>query len=187
MAIRVEVKLTGIEVLTRSDVINAMKRALRLLGEYWHDAFAWKRFTKIGYSEYRFRPRTAKYDKYKLRHLGHNDPLVLKGEARAEALSESTKQRIRVTRDTVTIPLPTKLNRYNPKGPNMAEEVRAVSRAEIGDLEDALVVFIPQELDRAVPPHLRNRGETGGRVKSLRLIGSRNQRIVEPIPARRAA
>lgn len=187
MAIRVEVKLTGIETLTRSDVINAMKRALRQLGEYWHDAFAWKRFTQLGYTEYRFRRRTTKYDKYKRRHLGHNNPLLVSGEGRDETLSESTKHRIRVTRDTVTIPLPTKFNRYNPAGPNMAEEIRAVSREEIGQLEQSLVAFIEGELDRAVPAYLRNRGEIGGRVQSLRLIGTRNQRIVEPIARQRAA
>ena len=96
-------------------------------------------------------------------------PLVLTGEGRDEALSESTKSRIKVTRDSVTIPLPRKFNLYNPQGPNMSEEVRAVSRAELRILEENLVLLIDEELDRAVPAHLRNRGEIGGRVSSLRL------------------
>jgi hypothetical protein len=187
MAIRVEVTLTGIEALTRSGVINAMKRALRSLGEYWHDAYAWKRFTPLGYSEYRFRQRSAQYNKAKLRFRGHTNPLLLTGEGRDETLSESTKRRIRVTRSAVTIPLPTKFNRYNPKGPNMAEEIRAVSRAEIPQLEENLVVYIDEELDRAVPAHLRNRGFIGGRVSRLKLIGTSRQRIVEPIARRKAA
>jgi hypothetical protein len=187
MAFVIEYKLTGIELLTRSQVINATKRALRSLGEYWHEAFAWKRFTELGYSEYGFRRRSAKYDFYKQRHRGHTNPLVLRGETREETLSESTKARIHTTRDTVTIPLPTKVNRYNPKGPNLPEEIRSVSRSEIAVLEENLVLFIEDELDREVPAHLRNRGEIGGRVERLRIRGVRGgQRIVNPL-TRRAA
>lgn len=164
-----EYKLTGIELLQRMQVVNAMKRALRRMGEYWHEAYAWKRFTPLGFTEYGFRPRSIKYTKAKLKHWGHANPLVASGEGRDEALSESTKARIRVTRDSVTIPLPRKFNLYNPKGPNMADEVRAVSSAELRQLEENLVIYIEDELDKEVPAHLRNRGEIGGRVKSLEL------------------
>lgn len=179
MAIVVSYKLTGIEALTRMQAVNAVKAALRFLGEYWHDAMLWKRFTSLGYSEYRFRPRTTKYDKAKLRHWGHNNPLVLTGEGMEEALSESTKQRIRVTRDSVTIPLPRKFNRYNPKGPNMSEEVRAVSRGEIPILERVLVQSIDEQLAAAVPPDAQ--GATP-RVSRLRLHSYRyGPRIVNPV------
>lgn len=170
MAIVLSYKLTGIEVLTRSQVKNAIKRALRFyVGEYWFEAFLWKRFTLIGYSEYGFKPRSPKYNRAKLKHRGHNNPLVLKGEGMEEAMSEQTRARIKVTETSVTVPLPRKYNRYNPKGPNMSEEVRAVSQAELRILEGNLVMGIEDELDAEVPPHLRNQGYIGGRVKSLKL------------------
>jgi hypothetical protein len=195
MAIVIEYQLTGIEVLTRIQVVNALKAALRSLGEYWHEAFAWKRFTPLGYSEYGFRPRTLKYDRAKQRHLGHTNPLlgsgkrkgVFIGHGRDELLSESTKTRIRVTRDSVTIPMPRKFNQYNPKGPNMSEEVRTVSTGELRQLEENLVLYIEEELDRAVPVHLRNRGEIGGRVESLELKTFRPFRTFSPAQRRAAA
>jgi hypothetical protein len=148
MAIVLEYKLTGIELLTRMQVVNAMKAALRATGEYWHEAFAWKRFTPLGFTEYGFEPRSRKYNEAKLLHYGHTNPLVATGEGREEALSESTKSRIRVTRDSVTIPLPTKFNLYNPKGPNMADEVRAVSKQELSILEENLVINIERDAVR---------------------------------------
>jgi hypothetical protein len=185
MAIVISYKLTGIETLTRMQVVNAFKRALLALGAYWHDAMAWKRFTQLGYSEYGFARRSPRYDKAKVRHLRHNNPLVRTGEGRDEALHPSTVARIRVTRDSVTIPMPRKFNRYNPRGPNMAEEVRAVSRAEIQILEDRLVMFIDDELAREVKPEDQG---ANPRVQSLRLHGMRGgQRIVNPVARRSAA
>jgi hypothetical protein len=64
----VEYKLTGIELLTRTQVNNAAKHALRRVGEYWHEAFAWKRFTPLGFTEYGFKRRTIKYMRRKARH-----------------------------------------------------------------------------------------------------------------------
>ncbi|MGD9632544.1 MAG: hypothetical protein AB7G28_22775 [Pirellulales bacterium] len=183
----VKYKLTGIEALSRSQVIDAVKAALRRLGALWHEAFAWKRFTKLGYTEYGFQSRSTKYDKYKLRHRGHTNPLMLTGEARDQLLSSSTVARIRVSRDTLRIPMPTKLNRYNPAGPNMADEVRAVSKDELRQLSDALVIFIEDELDKQVPPQARNRGEIGGRVRKLELRIFKPSRGVYAPAQRRAA
>lgn len=183
----VEYKLTGIEVLTRMQVINAVKRALHKLGEYWHDAFAWKRFTRQAYTEYGFRPRKLRYDRRKKSKFGEALPIVFSGEAREKLLSEGTKGRIRTTRDTVRIPMPTKLNRYNPKGPNLPDEVRRVSRAELNILQDNLVFWIEEELNREVPQHLRNQGYTGGQVRSLKLSGFRPQRSADPVQQRHAA
>lgn len=183
----VEYKLTGVEVLTRMQTVNAVKAALRRMGEYWHEAFAWKRFTPIAYAEYGFRRRSNRYEFKKRVKFGEALPLVYSGEAREELLSESTKSRIRVTRDTVRIPMPTKLNRYNPKGPVMPDEVRKVSRAELNLLQDNLVIDIEDELDKAVPVHLRNRGIVGGRVKRLRLTNFRPKPSADPVERRKAA
>jgi hypothetical protein len=188
VAIVVEYKLTGIEVLTRTQVKSAMKRAMRQLGEYWHEAFAWKRFTPLGFSEYGFRARTSKYWDYKahFRPAAAGLPLVLTGKGREEALSESTKRRIKVTEHSVTIPLPTKFNLSHPHGPKMSDEVRAVSAAEIKLLEENLVLFIEDALDAEVPAYLRNRGEIGGRVESLKLREFRRPRSARsPNPLRR--
>lgn len=189
MAIVVEYKLTGIELLTRSQVINAVKEALRRTGEYWFDAFLWKRFTPLGFTEYGFRSRSRKYESYKFKHrpAAAGVPLVLTGEGRDQAQSESTRHRIRATRDKVTIPLPTKFNLYNPKGPRMVDEVRHVTAAELRQLEGVLVQAINDELDKQVPAHLRNRGEIGGRVESLRLSPLRGGRGGNPADIRRKA
>lgn len=174
MAVYIEYKLTGAEALTRMQVVNALKAALRRLGEYWFEAMLWKRFTPRGHTEYGFRVRTLKYSKAKLKYRGHNLPLVNSGQGKREAMNESTRARIRVTRDKVTIPLPRKFNRSNPKGPRMSEEIRAVSRAELQLLEENLVWYIDEELDAAVPPHLRNRGYIGGRASGVRFRKSGN-------------
>lgn len=183
----IDYKLTGIEVLTRMQVINAVKRALRKLGEYWCDAFAWKRFTVEGAREYGFKPRKIKYNRRKRGKFGVALPLVYSGEAREQLLGNSTKNRIRTTRDTVRIPMPTKLNRYNPKGPNLPEEVRRASRAELNVLQENLVIDIEDELEKEVPAHLRNRGFTGGRVKRLKLTGFRPKPSANPVERRQAA
>lgn len=183
----VDYKLTGTEVLSRMQVVNAAKRALQRLGEYWHDAYAWKRFTAAGAAEYGFRQRSAKYSRRKLRQFGEALPLVFSGEAREELLSERTKTSIRVTRDTVRIPMPTKLNRYNPAGPNLPEEVRKVSRAELNTLQENLVLWLENELNREVPSHLRARGFVGGQVVRAKLTNFRKRPSGNPVERRKAA
>lgn len=185
MALVFEYRLTGVESLTRMQCINAVKRALRSMAEYWHEAFLWKRFTEIGYSEYNFRWRSAKYDKAKERRRGHTNPLVNTGAGRDEAMSLATLARIRVTRDKVTIPLPRKFNLSNPRGPKMSEEVRAVSRAEVRALEENLVWNIDHELAAEAEP---SEGTVGPRVGRLKISGLRGgQRIVNPVVRRTAA
>lgn len=190
MPIVIDYKLTGVESLTRTQVINAMKRALRGIGEYWFDAFLWKRFTPLGHTEYGFRKRSRKYDRFKRKHAVDGDgvPLVFTGEGRTLATSESTRARIHVTRHSVTIPLPRKFNRYNPKGPNMSEEVRHVSPAELRVLADNLVLLADAELANEVPAHLRIPGALKPQVKSLRLRNTQRQRrIGSPLNIRRRA
>lgn len=184
MALVFDYRLTGIESLTRMQCVNAVKDALRRVGEYWCDAFLWKRFTEIGYTEYNFRWRSRKYDKAKERHRGHTNPLVNTGEGRDEALATAA-QRVRVTRDKLTIPLPRKFNRNNPRGPKISEEVRAVSRAEVKVLEENLVFYINDELAQLAPP---TEGTVGPRVGRLKISGLRGgQRIVNPVVRRTAA
>lgn len=184
----VEYKLTGIELLTRMQVVNAVKRGLRRMGEYWHEAFAWKRFTVAGGNEYGFKPRRLSYHNKKVKWFGEALPLVFSGETREQLLGESTKARIKVTRDTVRIPMPTRINQFvSPYGVKPAEEIRRVSRAELNVLQDNLVLWIEDELSREVPVHLRNKGFTGGRVKSLGLKTFRGKRNANPVERRKAA
>lgn len=170
MAIVLDYKLTGIETLTRSRVINAMKRALERLGNYWFDNFAAKRFTHEAFSEYGFAPRSRKYEaaKARFRPEAAGLPLVLKGDLREQTLSEETRGKIETTRDKLIIRLPTKANLYNPKGPNMAEEIRAVSPGELKEMQDVLVAYIDEELDNEVAPGDRNKG-TNAHVARLAL------------------
>jgi hypothetical protein len=167
VAIVLEYKLTGIEALTRTQVIDAMKKALVRAGEFWHTSFAAKRFSPLGYSEYGFKPRKSRYERAKLRFFPGSAgiPLVLKGAWRDHVLSPSTVSRIRATRDTLRIPL----DAPHPTRPEQVDEVRSVTRDEIRQVKDAMVEFIEEELDAAVPPAERNRGVIGGRVKTLKL------------------
>lgn len=184
----VEYKLTGLEVLTRTQVVNAVKRALKRLGEYWHDAFAWKRFTVPGAFEYGFAPRSLKYQQRKKHKFGEALPLVFSGDTREMLLSDNTKQRITSTRDKVTIPMPTNINQYKPKGGvDIGEEIRKVSRSELNTLQDNLVFLIEDELDKEVPANLRNRGFSGGRVQSLKLSNFRPKPSANPVERRAAA
>lgn len=185
MALVFQYRLTGIESLTRMQCIDAVKRGLRQLGEYWCEAFLWKRFTPLAYTEYGFHRRSRKYDEAKKRFRGHTNPLVNSGEGRDEAMSPSTVARIRVTREKLTIPLPRKFNRSNPKGPKMSEEVRSVSRAEVKVLEENLVLYINDQLARVAQP---TEGTVGPRVGRLKISGIRGgQRIVNPVVRRSAA
>lgn len=184
----VDYKLTGIELLTRMQVVNAVKRALRRMGEYWHEAFAWKRFTAEGGQEYGFKPRRYTYDNKKRKYFGEALPLVFRGDTRDELLSENTKARIRVTRDTVRIPMPTRINQFVSRyGIKPADEIKRVSRAELDVLQENLVVWIEGELNSEVPAHLRNQGFTGGSVKRLSIKTFRGKRNANPVERRKAA
>jgi hypothetical protein len=158
-------KLTGTEALTRTQVINAMKRALVRVGHFWHEQFAEKRFTKLGFTEYGFKPRTPRFERNKLRFWPGSAglPLVMKGEWRERVLGASTVSRIRATRDTLTIPLAAP----HATRPDQAAEIRTVTRSELGQMKEALVAFVNEELDAEVPAADRNKGILGGRVKTL--------------------
>jgi hypothetical protein len=158
-------KLSGTEALTRTQVINAMKRALVRVGHFWHTNFAAKRFTKLGFTEYGFKPRSPRFERNKLRFWPGSAglPLVMKGEWRDRVLGPTTVARIRATRDTLTIPL----NAPHATRPEQAEEIRTVTRNELSEMKEALVAYINEELDAEVPAADRNKGFTGGRVKTL--------------------
>lgn len=173
MAIVMSYELTDTEALTRSQVINALKRAFVMGGQFWFDSYAHKRFTESGAREYNFRRRSFRYSQLKKKHFGHELPLVLTGEGRALTLSDATRQKIKASRDKITIRLPQKFNLHNPKGPNMPKELRAVSRNELRAMEEFLVVAIESELDGAVPRGKRNRGYIGGRVGRINLAPHR--------------
>lgn len=184
----VEYRLTGIEVLTRTQVINAVKRALVRIGEYWHEAFAWKRFTVAGAQEYGFKPRKLSYNRKKARKFGEALPLFFSGETSQLLLSDDTRRRITSTRDKVTIPMPTNINQYKPNsGISIVDEIRKISRAELNILQDNLVVLINEELDKEVPANLRNRGFSGGHVQSLKLTNFRAKPNANPVERRAAA
>lgn len=157
---QIEVKLTGIEALSKSQVNRALKEANLKTGKYFRREMLPARFTeqggrRLGYTPRRgeFRVGAVRLDKSsrnlyavkKFRKLGHSDPLVFTGEAKREALSNPTK--VRATRDKFVIPLPRKLNRSNPKSRiRMADEVRLVTDRELSALTKFMVAQIEYEL-----------------------------------------
>lgn len=188
MAIVMDYVLTDTESLTRLQVINAMKRALVMSGQFWFDSYAHKRFTPDGAREYNFRRRSWKYSQLKQKHFGHQLPLVLTGEGRRLTLSDATRSKIKASRDKITIRLPQKFNLHNPKGPNMPKELRAVSNRELRAMEEFMVFAIEAQLDAAVPAMQRNRGYIGGRVGKLGLTPHRSGtlRMTTPVARRKA-
>lgn len=187
MAIVVDVQLTGIEVLTRSQLNRAMIESMESLGLYWWANMLPKHFDKRQ-EEYNFQPRSLKYDLSKEKSGLYYADLVKTGEGMREAESQATAARIKSTRHSVVIPLPRKFNwRRWASSPPMADEVRAVTPAELRDLETVLVGYIENELDRAVPAQLRNRGFRGGRVQSLRLSPAKRTRTRAPAQLAAAA
>lgn len=180
--ISVRVELKGIETMTRMEVVNSIIRALAGLGEWWVNNLLPKRFD-ARQGEYGFRPRSRKYQSAKLRHGRSPYALVNTGAGRDEALDSLTLSKIRATRDKLIIPLPTKFNLHNPKGPRLPDEVRAVTHAELQQMQDLLVEGIDFELNQII-------GDSGeSRVDTVRLKSHNRPRSYAPaaIVTRRAA
>jgi len=157
---QIEVKLKGVEALSKSQVNRALKEANLKTGKLFRREMLKDRFTEQGGRRLGFTPRrgefrvgAVKLDKasrrlyavQKFRKLGHSDPLVFSGEGKRLALQNPNY--VRATRDKFIIPLPQKYNRSNPKSKiKMSDEIRRVTNRELSTLTKFMVTQIEYEL-----------------------------------------
>lgn len=150
----IDVKLNGIEALTKKQVNDAMKRAMGALGLHWRRKFLPLHFGNAASTRYGYTPRSGErgsgrrfyrsYTARKLRFLGHTRPLEFTGDGKRQALNGL--RTVYPTRDKVRIPLPRKFNFRNKKSKvRMADEIRAVTDGEVKELETFLVAQIERE------------------------------------------
>lgn len=162
MALVVEVKLTGVEGLKKSQLNRAMIRANKIIGKLFRRRFLPSRFTVAGGRRLKYTKRSGairlglpstdkkqrhKYAPRKVRILGHSRPLEASGEGKRIALHGA--QTVFATRDKIRIPLPRKYNFRNPKSRiSMSTEIRTVTNREAKELSGFLVKQIERELAR---------------------------------------
>lgn len=150
----IDVKLTGVESLTKKQVNDAMKRAMYALGLRWRRRYLPLHFGNAASTRYGYTPRAGErgsgrgfsksYTARKLRFLGHTRPLEFTGEGKRQALNG--ERLVYATRDKVRMPLPRKFNFRNRKSKvRMADEIRAVTAGEVKELEAFLVAQIERE------------------------------------------
>ena len=156
----IEVKLKGVEALSKSQVNRALKEANIRTGKFFRREYLPARFTQQGGRRLNYTPRRGEqrigrpssnkssrrlYAVRKQKKLGHSDPLVFSGDAKRQALQNPNN--VRATRDKFVIPLPRKLNLSNPKSKiRMSDEVRRVTNREISALTKFMVAQIEFEL-----------------------------------------
>jgi hypothetical protein len=113
---------------------NRMRRlAWEAVGEYWHEHFRAKHFTREGAVEYGYTPRSKRYEGRKKNYLRHARPLVYTG--RSEERSHRRKYRIvsRGSRSELRIIIDApQLNMRNPRSQvDMRKEMTTVSPREL--------------------------------------------------------
>ena len=125
---QIEVELTGIEGMAKSQVNRALKKANYAMGVRWRRRNLRWHFEEFGERKYRYAGRSIRYEKFKRKHLRHTHDLVFSGDGKREALGS---KKVFATRDKVRIPLPRKFNfRATGSVVNMSKEIRAVTNSE---------------------------------------------------------
>lgn len=80
--------------------IEARQEALVLIGKKWHKDFLPKHFTEGAYGRYKYALRKQRYEKRKMRKVGHRKPLVFSGvlekQVKAAATISATSKSVRV-------------------------------------------------------------------------------------------
>lgn len=155
--IRIEYDASEVTGLKKAQLNQAFTRAHYKLGQMWREILLPIRFTREGITRYGLLPRVGdtgsgrrfrgSYTAYKVKKHGHKDPLRFSSEGRDEAIRT---ERIKATRYGVTISLPRKFNRNNPKSKiNMTDEVRSVTQGELRRMSAWLVELVEAEIAAA--------------------------------------
>jgi len=107
------------------------KEVLKSLAKYWHRRYLPKHFTTAGAAEYRYKPRSRKYEIRKIKTAGHKRPLEFTGTLRKMV----TGRRAEPTGTAKAVSLRIKVPRYTyfkrSGQPDKVEELLAMSQSEI--------------------------------------------------------
>lgn len=148
----------------KTEFERSIKQTMIELGEHWREKFLPRHFTTEAYHEYRYSPRTKEYMQKKMRHFGHNLPLVLTGQSRREILRSNRDPVIRrkagVLGVEVKFSAPSHFFKYSKKGKivNKVDELTRVSKREISTLA--------KMMDRNMEQRLQSMRETRVRRSS---------------------
>ena len=134
------------ETLAR-DLRVDVKSALQEIVEKWHDDTLQVHFTDTGRRKYRYRSRTQKYRRRKLKTKGHCNPLVYSGDLKRDAT-----RRFRVSgtsksaRITMTVPwyATKRFHRFS----TYADEMTRVAQDEVDKMAKITQVIIVDKINR---------------------------------------
>lgn len=144
--VAVDVRLSGVEMLTKSEVNAAFKAAYLAVGKRWRRRYLPLHFGSRATQRYRYTLRNFQYNRNKRRFLGHQRPLEFSGEGKREAIY---RENMLVTRHKCVVRLPRKFNLRPRKGTiRMADEIRRILPAEIHDLTQLFIDVLEHELRR---------------------------------------
>lgn len=133
-------------VISRREYQDMVRTALHAMGIHWHSHFLAKHFTFAGGMEYGYTKRTAEYEKRKARTKGHRQPLVWSGRSKERATSlREVRATFRKAEIVLHAPALNFRNRHSQV--NMIEEIRAVSDAEVAELEREAVTAMDSRLN----------------------------------------
>jgi len=173
--INVRYELYGTEKLGKRHINNAMRRTLYAVGVRWVRRYLKLHFGNRATRRYGYAPRSGEagsgrpfrgsYTQRKLKSQGHTRPLEHSGEGKRLALYG--KKSIKATATggqkaeaQVTITLPRKFNRVNPKSKTRPpDEIRATNATEL----EELAVFLTEQSER----ELTKEGAAAGAVAIL--------------------
>jgi len=130
-------------------VRKVTRAGFQAMGDYWAKRMLPTHFKVHAFHEYAaYKPRAAKYVRWKRAHVGHNRPLVLSGDtermARAGATVRAVYNRVRIT-----MPVPSYFKKH-PAGSqiNKPEELTDVSVKEAVNLAAVCQKAIIEEIRR---------------------------------------
>lgn len=125
------------------------KDVMEEVGEYWHDHFRAKHFTREGAAEYGYKPRSKGYMVKKAKLKGHQDPLVFSGMSRAlSAIKDVRPFSPSAERAYVRVVLHTPALNLIPTGGtiNLREEMERVSATELSVLSSVAAASSERQL-----------------------------------------
>lgn len=137
---------SGVSGMKKSEMNSILRDGFAYIGEYWHRHFRARHFSNDAYQEYGYQRRTQAYNRRKIKHLGHNLPLVFTGESR----DLSKQKKITATKNGVHVTMPVrKLNfKRSAKAPNMPKELTTISAREHAIMDEKMVRFIERKLQQ---------------------------------------
>lgn len=153
----IDLVVTGLVGIKQSKLNEIHKASWRALGQHWRKKYLRGHFTHAGARKYGYTlrkgevrpggtPIPGSYTWTKLKRQSHTRPLEFYGHAKAKALGE---EKISPTRFSVKVLLPQGFNRRHPRSAvRMNDEIRAVTPAELAELQRFWAADLTKRIDR---------------------------------------